>query len=692
MKGNKKVKKHKKIGFTLVELLAVIIILAAIMLIIIPLVTNNIREGSSAAIAQTKESIEMSAQNWASDNKNWLPETGGEICVSTRALIQTGYLDNNVSDDFINGGVLIANVNDVYYYTFQADECGEDNGLYKNITLDYETNGGTSLKNNTSNIIPALPGDTVDINNYEAVKDGYEFVGWNTNKDAHTGFTEYTMPTKDVTLYAIFKKTITAKFTIQNSKLATADATSKSCVKYNNETSCTITAPTLTSIAGTEVVGWSTDKDATTAELKSGALASIESNVEYFSIIKITDVTPPTCTLSLTGTKKDTSSSWYTSDVTVTITTSDEGGSGVDQYGITTSSQTTYNSKTTVVQTNDGSSIIYYGYVSDMVGNTGRCSVTFKKDATAPTCTLSLAGTTYNSWYTTNVTVSLTRDDTTSGVDSYGLTTSSTATYNSTESRTQSSDTTGVTYYGYVKDKAGNTTTCTAWFKKDATAPTCTLSLSGTKGDNSWYTSDVTVSLTRDDTTSKVAKYGLTTSSVITYNSTESRTQSSDTTGVTYYGYVQDNAGNTGNCTISFKKDAKAPILVSRIYRTNISTSEGNRNQFGYYVQDVTSGLSSSSSIFEYCYVNHNLSSCGATCSSGNQYSHKPSDIYGTSSNYYFQSAHFVNTMDGNTSQYELMSGVASSCANGQTTIANLQICDKAGNCVKNTKNETWTW
>ena len=55
------------------------------------------------------------------------------------------------------------------------------------------------------------------------------------------------------------------------------------------------------------------------------------------------------------------------------------------------------------------------------------------------------------------------------------------------------------------------------------------------------------VSISTGDSLSGVASYGLTTSSSASYNGTSSATQGS-TSGITWYGYVKDAAGNTNSC------------------------------------------------------------------------------------------------------------------------------------------------
>ena len=101
------------------------------------------------------------------------------------------------------------------------------------VTYDTTTNGGSTAKQTASTKYKSL----VDLTK-KAEKSGYEFVGWNTNKDATSVLSSYEMPAKDVTLYAIYKKTLTATFNYYNSKSET-----RSVTIYNNATIGSITSP-----------------------------------------------------------------------------------------------------------------------------------------------------------------------------------------------------------------------------------------------------------------------------------------------------------------------------------------------------------------------------------------------------------------------------------------------------------------
>ena len=137
-------------------------------------------------------------------------------------------------------------------------------------------------------------------------------------------------------------------------------------------------------------------------------------------------------------------------------------------------------------------------------------------DYTAPdTCSLELSGTMgtrteeAKTWYVSpKVVISFaSKDDATktsghsggvvkSGINYYGLTKSARV---QNEFGEQTGDTTGVTWYGYIEDKAQNFTVCQINFKKDSTVPECTK-----RGDNkTWKNTKVTVYWGCKDDTSK---------------------------------------------------------------------------------------------------------------------------------------------------------------------------------------------
>lgn len=135
-----------------------------------------------------------------------------------------------------------------------------------NVVYDYWTNGGTSV---SAPFLDATYGSAIDLS-VTAEKEGWEFLGWNTNPDATEGLSEITMSDKDMVLYAIYKKDITASFIDgTNGNIRTNTFTI-----YNRETSCTMPIPAITEIEGWTSLGWSLNTDA-------DALLDASPNTQY---------------------------------------------------------------------------------------------------------------------------------------------------------------------------------------------------------------------------------------------------------------------------------------------------------------------------------------------------------------------------------------------------------------------------
>ena len=70
------------------------------------------------------------------------------------------------------------------------------------LTYDYATNGGQAVELDKEYM---LGESNVNLDN-TATKEGWIFIGWNTDKDANIGLKEYQMPKENTTLYAIYSK------------------------------------------------------------------------------------------------------------------------------------------------------------------------------------------------------------------------------------------------------------------------------------------------------------------------------------------------------------------------------------------------------------------------------------------------------------------------------------------------------
>lgn len=246
------------------------------------------------------------------------------------------------------------------------------------------------------------------------------------------------------------------------------------------------------------------------------------------------DATTPLITNTVNGTAG--SNGWFTGDVDVdwTVTDATAGLSGdtvCDDAALTA----------------DSAAATYACDAVDNAGNEAHASVTVKRDATAPTVTPHVTGTEgQNGWYTTDVAVSWTLDDNLSGVDQ--------STAEGCTDGSVTTDTTGAgqTFTCTVTDNAGNRTSESVTVKRDATAPSVSHTITGTVGDNDWYTTEVGISWTWSDATAGVA----------TTLNCDPVTQSTDTDGTTYTCTVTDLAGNSAPDTVTIKVDRTAPTVT----------------------------------------------------------------------------------------------------------------------------------
>ena len=119
------------------------------------------------------------------------------------------------------------------------------------LTFDYGTNGGTKVELPEEYL---MNGSNVDLTNV-ATKEGWTFVGWNTDKDAQIGLTSYQMPESNTTLYAIYSKALKVTYE-KGENIESIDKVEDVCTIYNNETSCEITLPNITLNSGFVSDGW----------------------------------------------------------------------------------------------------------------------------------------------------------------------------------------------------------------------------------------------------------------------------------------------------------------------------------------------------------------------------------------------------------------------------------------------------
>jgi len=108
----------KNRGFTLIELIAVVVVLGILVVIAAPLVNDIIAGSREQAIQRTAERVEKAAENYVYDNNFVLTLKEGEtikIYVSTLS----SYLDN-VTEDMRDEWVEVTVINGKFYYRYSG--------------------------------------------------------------------------------------------------------------------------------------------------------------------------------------------------------------------------------------------------------------------------------------------------------------------------------------------------------------------------------------------------------------------------------------------------------------------------------------------------------------------------------------------------------------------------------------------
>ncbi len=637
-------------GFTMVELLVTIVIIGLLFTLGYFSITAILNRANDSYYASQEDMIVLAGRDYFADYRSELPKEIGETnYVTLKTLIDEGYIDpvkdRNDNDCNYEGSIVIAQkiTNDEYQY-YVTLLCDNDN--YE--TTEDDANPVIKFSPNRKSSTEAITVKMEVTDNkgvasyrYVIVKEGETY--YDSDYQLYNG--EVTINLTEKGLYTIIGYAIdtsgnrgdgeSGKYSIyEGIDCANVEfsGSTKEQTWTNKDISVGITVPSNTyrfEVSIRKNGGEYTVVDNYLGSVKPSLTISEEGKTQ----IKVTaydaegnscvavskeyylDKTKPSCNISTNGTSGE--NGWYRSNVSLSLNRTDNVGE-ISQYGLVNSNSTSYNGKASASQGNT-SGTTWYGYVKDAAGNTASCSTSVKVDTTAPTCSVSFSGTSgENGWYRSNASVSLGRNDNLSGVASYGLTTSTSTTYNGSVSASQG-NTSGTTWRGYVKDAAGNTGTCSGSVKVDTVKPTCSISVSGTGGNNGWYRSNVTLTLNRSDNYS-VAGYGLTTSSSATYNGSVSASQG-NTGGTTWRGYIKDAAGNTNSCSTTVKVDNQGPSINLVVGSTNGSYNTTNIS-YSISASDGRSGID------KYCFTT------GGTSCTPNTYTTSQSNISGGFSSY----------------------------------------------------------
>jgi peptidoglycan/xylan/chitin deacetylase (PgdA/CDA1 family) len=292
------------------------------------------------------------------------------------------------------------------------------------------------------------------------------------------------------------------------------------------------------------------------------------------------DTQPPTTTIACGGTS--CSGGWYTGPVTVSLSASDSGTSGVFATHYTTDgseptvASPVYTGPFTVSAS--GATTVKFRSWDNANNVEATKSQTIQIDSTAPTSAISCNSSSCPSWFNAPVTVGLSATDSQSGVASIHYTTDGSDPTLASPTYTAPftiSATTTVNYRAW--DNAGNVeATKSQLIQIDTSAPTSSISCGGGACSSGWYTSAVSVALSASDAGgSGVASVHYTTDGSTPTLSSPTYTAPftvSATTTVKYAAW--DNAGNAEQAnTQTIQIDSTAPSSTISCNNSPCSTS-----------------------------------------------------------------------------------------------------------------------
>lgn len=160
----------------------------------------------------------------------------------------------------------------------------EDNSR---ITIYYNSNGANISKSSDK----ILPGSTIILPTI--TRDGFEIIGWSTNKNDTSATYESGASTSfnsGVTLYAITKKNIIITFNKINGAKGIGGTSesiiTKTCTILNSSSSCSISSPSIEVATEWVAVGWSLTNNSTQHDIRANVSFAATNSASYYTVTK----------------------------------------------------------------------------------------------------------------------------------------------------------------------------------------------------------------------------------------------------------------------------------------------------------------------------------------------------------------------------------------------------------------------
>lgn len=574
-------KKNK--GFTLIEIMAVIVILAVIALIVVPLVTGSIKDSKQKLYETQLENIKSGAKSYMInlDLPNKEP-----ITITLDDLQKKGLVDkdikNPITDEKFNKCMLIqikktSDKEDIYEYEImdEINDCSENGDII--MALRGSVNEEVMYKKPYEEpgiILETKKGDKIDLSEVkvevekylDGVKQGNTILGDYNKLSTLIDTTDY----YEYKIKYIYegekgKASVNRNVRVKEASnlgcvILTGKKNANGWITENNEArilKINTNADVEYSISTSGKENYGTNQTIKVDDGEGitiyGAIRDKKGNKAYCNALNLNyEIGSPSCRIELDG--KKGVGEWYVGSVKANMVPLLI--SGKESQGMSLNNIVNYNGQAQITLTNSGN---VYGFVKDKAGKSTTCSESAKIDSTTTvlvTITGVLEGTkgTYTSGTTVSENVILQATvkpgTTVSGYkyqwykDNVAISGATNATYTATSNGN---------YKVVVTTGSGVTgVSNTINVKIETARPTCSLKVnSGTSGENGWYTSNVVVGMTTKDAT----YYGTNSS----YNMQTSQTLSASGTA---YCYVANSTKTTTNSnSMQVKIDKTGPTV-----------------------------------------------------------------------------------------------------------------------------------
>ena len=335
----------KRNGFTLIELMAVIIILAGIALIVTPLIIGGIKESKEKLYDTQLENIKSAAKSFMIDLDL---ENDLTLTLTLDELKKAGYVKEDIKNpktgESFNKCLLVSVERKDNAYEYEViDTEDEDCEISKNIVMILLGSVNETVTLNKRYVEPGVIVKTIDGRELDQSKIKVEIKQYKNNA---------------------LIKTIKDDYSKINDLIETNDYYEYD-IKYIYE-----------------------DTEGSASKTRN---------------LKVQDANNLQCIILPTGKKND--SGWITDNRQVSILSINSNKKV--KYSISINGSKNYNDNQTIDVGKDGK-VTVYGYIKDEEGNESACTATFKYEVSNPSCNIKLEGTQKsNNWYISDVQASL---------------------------------------------------------------------------------------------------------------------------------------------------------------------------------------------------------------------------------------------------------------------------------------------